>query len=81
VAGAIEETSLHEQIKTSENATRIKSQLLNILNARDDQGQTVVADLPALKASGDSEPPEGVGRRPRSRHLPIIAEAFRECGL
>jgi hypothetical protein len=81
VAGAIEETSLREQIKTTEDAIRIKSQLLNIPNARDDLGQTVVADGPALEAGGDGEPPEGVGCRPRSRHPPIIAEAFRECRL
>jgi hypothetical protein len=81
VVGAIQETSLREQTKATEDAIGIKSQLLNILNARHDLGQTAVADGPALEAGGDGEPPEGVGCRPRSRRPPIIAEAFRECRL
>jgi hypothetical protein len=81
VAGAVQETSLRGQIKATEDAIGIKSQLLNVLNAQDDPGQTAVADLPALEAGGDGEPPEGVDCRPRSRHPPIIAEAFRECRL
>jgi hypothetical protein len=60
VVGAIQEASLREQTKATEDAIGIKSQLLNISNARHDPGQTAVAYGPALEAGGDGEPLKGV---------------------